>query len=183
MVGGTPLVKLLDARMIQHAIQFLRESEAFQNEIFLYIQKNCDFTRSLHYFVSASQPPSLRWRNVETECFKNSILSSDSRDLVTPVALWCEKQECEDGYRPRRAAGPIHAHHQSPQNRRQGFQERMCLFLRFSRKCPMPPHNFGEFVLRAVYSSQYNVCPNTRESLLSFVWLVWSWGVPWPPFS
>lgn len=89
---------------------------------------------------SASHPPGRR--NVETECFKNSILSCDRRCPGGSAALWCEKQECEDGCRPRRAAGPIHAHHQGPQNRRPGVQERVRLFFRLSRKCACrpPPH-------------------------------------------
>lgn len=80
--------------------------------------------------------------------------------LVTPLALWCEKQECEDGCRFRRAACPLYAHHQSSQNRRQGFQERMCLFLRFSRKCL--PVLWGVCVFQAVLTHPVN-CPNTRE--------------------
>lgn len=86
---------------------------------------------------SASHPPGRR--NVETECFKNSILSCDRRCPGGSAALWCEKQECEDGCRPRRAAGPIHAHHQGPQNRRPGVQERVRLFFRLSRKCACRP--------------------------------------------
>lgn len=86
---------------------------------------------------STSHPPGRR--NVETKCFKNSILSCDRRCHGGSAALWCEKQECEDGCRPRRAAGPIHAHHQGPQNRRQGFQERVRLFFRLSRKCACRP--------------------------------------------
>ena len=40
------------------------------------------------------------------------------------------RDEPEDGCRPGRAAGPLHAHHQGPQDRGQGVQERVRLLLR-----------------------------------------------------